>query len=135
MSDLPWYKDGLNFKCTGCGNCCTGAPGYVWLTIEEAKAIAGHLNMAWDEFAKKYLRTVKGRLSLKELLPNYDCVFLKDKKCTVYEVRPKQCRTFPYWPQNMKSRQAWDACAKECEGINKDAPLVTYEEIVKAGKG
>ena len=21
----PWYKDGLRFKCTGCGDCCTGA--------------------------------------------------------------------------------------------------------------
>ena len=26
----PWYRDGLRFQCTQCGNCCTGDPGVVW---------------------------------------------------------------------------------------------------------
>ncbi|MCH7752933.1 MAG: YkgJ family cysteine cluster protein, partial [Planctomycetes bacterium] len=39
----PWYQDGLRFKCTGCGNCCTGSPGYVWVNQAEINALAAHL--------------------------------------------------------------------------------------------
>ena len=40
----PWYADGLQFTCTQCGDCCTGDPGVVWVTDEELKAIADHLD-------------------------------------------------------------------------------------------
>ena len=29
----PWYQDGLQFRCTRCGNCCTGAPGYGGISL------------------------------------------------------------------------------------------------------
>jgi Fe-S-cluster containining protein len=40
MADKPWYKEGLRFKCTACGDCCTGAPGFVWVNKEEMEALA-----------------------------------------------------------------------------------------------
>ncbi len=43
MSQQPWYQDGLKFRCTGCGDCCTGAPGYVWVNKEEIAALAVYL--------------------------------------------------------------------------------------------
>jgi len=43
--EKPWYQDGLRFKCTGCGQCCTGSPGYVWVSPEEAEAMAKHLKI------------------------------------------------------------------------------------------
>ena len=61
---MSWYKDGLKFKCTGCGQCCTGAPGYVWLSPEEVDAIAAHLNISKEKFLQTYTRTVFGRPSL-----------------------------------------------------------------------
>ena len=39
-SDSLWYKDGLAFTCTQCGNCCTGGPGYVWLSDAEIDRFA-----------------------------------------------------------------------------------------------
>ena len=39
----PWYADGLNFTCTQCGNCCTGGPGFVWISREEIVRLAAHL--------------------------------------------------------------------------------------------
>ena len=39
----PWYKDGLQFTCTQCGDCCTGAPGVVWVTDDELREIADYL--------------------------------------------------------------------------------------------
>lgn len=130
MDDI-WYKKGLNFKCTGCGRCCSGAPGYVWVSEEEINEMATHLKMDLDQFVKKYIRIVGDRVSLIErrLGPDFECVFLKGKQCMIYEVRPKQCKTFPWWPQNLESKKAWDEVALECEGINPLAPLIPLEII------
>ena len=42
--DGPWYRYGLSFECTQCGNCCTGGPGFVWVEEEEIRAIADFLD-------------------------------------------------------------------------------------------
>ncbi|MBS0654184.1 MAG: YkgJ family cysteine cluster protein [Verrucomicrobia bacterium] len=127
---FPWYKGGLRFKCTGCGKCCTGFPGYVWVTEEEMAAMASLLNISVDLFKRRYTRIREGRYSLTEKVSqNYDCVFLKDKKCLVYEARPKQCRTFPWWEENLESEESWKCASQGCEGISEEAPLVPYDEI------
>lgn len=132
MKKLPWYKDGLSFKCTGCGACCTGSPGYVWVSEEEMKEMAEFLKISLPEFIKQYTRQVHGRYSLLEDRKTYDCIFLKGKQCTLYNARPKQCRTYPWWPENLESREAWNEEGKRCEGINHpEASLVPFAEIVK----
>lgn len=127
---LPlWYEKGLKFKCTGCGACCSKEPGYVWLTEKDIETAATHLNLSRNEFLKKYTRNVSGRYSLIEH-PNYDCIFLKENRCSIYLSRPKQCRTFPFWEGNLESRDTWNEAALGCEGINhKDAKLLSIEEI------
>lgn len=129
QDDEPWYANGLRFECTGCGQCCTGAPGYIWVDEQEIQQIAAFLKLSLEEFSRRYLRRVKGRLSLLELPKTYDCIFLKDKKCQIYPVRPTQCRTFPWWPQNLKSEKEWKEAARYCEGICPDAPVVPLETI------
>lgn len=127
--EKPWYAEGLKFKCTECGQCCTGAPGYAWVTDEEIEAIAAYLNMTVKEFGKKYLRLVNGRYSLLEKKVSFDCIFLKDKKCQIYPVRPSQCRTFPWWVHNLATPEHWKEAAKFCEGICDDAPVVPLSVI------
>ena len=133
MTENPWYASGLRFKCTECGQCCTGAPGYIWITDEEAKTISDHLAISLDEFFANYTYTVGSRRSLKELPDrNYDCIFLNGKKCQIYSLRPKQCRTFPWWLQNLESEEEWKETAKHCEGIDHpDAPLISLDSIRK----
>ena len=127
---FPWYKGGLHFKCTGCGKCCTGPPGYVWITDEEIAAAATLLNISVELFKRKYTRKRDNRYCLTEKKSqNNDCVFLKEKKCLIYEARPEQCRTFPWWPENLKSEESWKCAAESCEGITDEAPLVPYSEI------
>ena len=131
---LPWYQEGLNFKCTECGKCCTGAPGFVWVTEAEMETLATQLNLSLAVFKRKYTRQRDNRYSLTERIsPNgeHDCVFLKDRKCTVYQARPKQCRTYPWWKENLKSPESWKLAAEECEGINLQAPLIPYADIKK----
>ena len=131
---LPWYKEGLRFKCTGCGRCCTGGPGYVWLEDEDIVRLSKALRLSPEDFVRQYVRRIGERLSLKEVKRGeaFDCIFLEGKQCRVYQDRPTQCRKYPWWPQNLENEAAWQEAAVECEGINHPAaPLVTFEEIEK----
>ena len=134
----PWYKQGLKFTCTTCGNCCTGGPGYVWITDDEIAKLAAHLKLTPEETFDKYCRRLFGKISLNEVKGvggGYDCVFLKEVKpprsarngnvivqakrvCGVYEARPLQCRTWPFWPENLEDKPAWDHETRKCPGMN-----------------
>lgn len=128
-SDSNWYSEGLPFKCTECGKCCGGTPGYVWVNETEMEAMASFLKISLKEFMCKYTRRIGQRYSLLESKKTFDCVFLKDKKCQVYGARPTQCRTYPWWPQNLTTPEAWQETAQHCEGINPSAPLIACETI------
>lgn len=133
MSSKRWYREGLSFSCTRCGDCCTGAPGYVWVEREEIEALAGFLGLSIDKFGERYLRKVSGRYCLVEK-PGGDCVFF-DGGCTVYPARPTQCRTFPFWRSHLKSQRAWDEVAGECPGIGQGKLYRVEEiEIMKRGE-
>ncbi len=114
----PWYKDGLRFQCTQCGDCCTGAPGYVWVNKKEIAALAEAAGIDdIDQFERLYVRKIGIRKSLKEF-PNGDCVFFEtdSRRCQVYTARPRQCRTWPFWTSNLKSPEAWQQTCEVCPG-------------------
>jgi hypothetical protein len=91
-----------------------------------------HFHSTEEEFKRRYTRIVEGQLCLVDLPGSADCVFLKEKRCSVYESRPVQCRTFPWWLHNLQTPKQWKEAAKDCEGINHpDAPLVSSEQISK----
>ncbi len=119
----PWYADGLRFACTRCGNCCSGAPGYVWVSDEEIARIAARLDMTPAEFEERHVRRAGRGKSLLEW-PNGDCEFLEryddgTTGCRIHTVRPVQCRTWPFWKSNLRSARAWEAAARGCPGINQ----------------
>jgi Fe-S-cluster containining protein len=133
MSSKPWYREGLSFSCTRCGDCCTGAPGYVWVEREEIEELAKFLGLSPGKFGERYLRKVGRRYSLLEK-PGGDCIFF-DKGCTVYPARPVQCRTFPFWRSHLKSQRAWDEIAGECPGIGQGKFYAASDiEIIRRGK-
>ncbi len=123
--NVPWFDEGLRFKCTGCGKCCTGAPGYVFLSEPDIKKLSTHFNLSVEDFCRQYTRLVDGKSALLDRPGSEDCLFLKNKQCTVYEARPTQCRTFPWWIHNIEDPEGWESAATRCEGINHpDAPIV-----------
>ena len=128
----PWYREGLQFTCTGCGDCCTGNPGYVWVGRAEIEALARFLGLSVDDFGKRYLRKVGSRHSLIEK-PNGDCVFY-DRGCTVYPARPAPCRSFPFWGEYLECRKAGEDVAAECPGMNR-GKLYTLEKIRSVRRG
>lgn len=129
-----WYKEGLRFGCRQCGSCCTGEEGYVWVTEEEITKLAIALKIPRVHFEEAMVYKVAGtKKSLRER-PNGDCVLLTPGtgKCMVYEDRPVQCRTWPFWPQNIDSEKSWKQTAKFCRGCNnRKGRLYTAEEITE----
>ena len=107
MNETLMEKEGYSYKfkpseCEACGgHCCTGASGYIWAKYPEIEKMAAFVNLSVEDFATMYLRKVKHRYSLIEKKlseENYACVFFDEemKRCSIYEVRPLQCRTFPF---------------------------------------
>jgi len=127
-TEQPWYADGLQFTCTQCGDCCTGAPGYVWITDAELEAIAKFLGQSVAEVRDLHSRTARGKRTLREK-SNGDCVFFDRKKgCTIYSVRPAQCRTWPFWDSNVETPEDWKRTCENCPGSGK-GELIPVEEI------
>jgi Fe-S-cluster containining protein len=120
MKTECWYKDGLRFECQRCGNCCTGFSGTVRVSDAEIVALAHRLGITEAEFRKQYTRIVGGgAISLIEK-KNTDCIFFeRERGCTVYEDRPRQCRTWPFWRYNVFSPGHWKREAKRCPGMNR----------------
>src|SRR5579864_5938653 len=127
----PWYEGGLAFECTRCGACCRGAPGYVWVDEEEIARLAAFCNEPVEQFEQKYVRQVGSRYSLLEK-PGGDCVFWDQTRgCTVYQARPVQCQTWPFWPENVATPDAWERVRKVCTGSGH-GQLFSLEEIEAA---
>jgi len=133
-----WYAAGLHFECTGCGACCSGPEeGYVWIKKKEVEMLADFLGITPQQVHEKYLRRIVVRHSLVENPTTKDCIFLKEnggkKHCEIYEVRPNQCRTWPFWSSNLLSPAMWNSAGVTCPGINRGR-LYTFEEIEKLRK-
>ena len=126
----PWYRDGLRFRCTRCGHCCTGAPGDVWVNEEELAAIAELIGEPVAEVEAMYTRQARRGLSLREKV-NGDCVFYdRGRGCTIYPVRPRQCRTWPFWESNVARPETWDRTCAICPGSGQ-GELIPAEEITR----
>ncbi len=117
-----WYQAGLRFECSQCGNCCGGAPGYVWVTRDDVKKISEFLGKKDGQLDKSQIRRVGLRHSLTEK-PGGDCIFLKRENgksmCGIYPVRPIQCRTWPFWGGNLKSPDSWNEASIGCPGMGE----------------
>lgn len=118
---------GLRFGCTMCGNCCSGPEGYVLVSDGEAELLARELGIDRDRFLSEYTcQTREGRSLLeRETSHGKDCIFLDRTTvpgkaiCGVYEARPAQCRTWPFWPSVVESENAWRLAGRVCPGIGK----------------
>jgi Fe-S-cluster containining protein len=117
----PFYSKGLQFECLNCGRCCTGFPGYVYLSERDIERAAGFLRLRREEFIARFTRVVtvfhERRLSLTER-SNFDCDFWKDG-CTIYPARPFQCGAFPFWKRHLVSRREWEKTTSLCGGIDR----------------
>ena len=117
-----FYENGLRFQCTRCSKCCRLTPGFVFLSADDLKGIAGIIKLSTEEVVSRYCRVINiggfKRLSLIEK-SNYDCIFWEDTGCRIYAGRPLQCRSYPFWQSNLESIEAWENVSAKCPGTGK----------------
>ena len=130
--DKKNFKKGINFKCQGSSNCCVsrGSYGYVYLSKKDLIKIAKYLNVSINLFKKKYCEYSDGYLHLKEININGNCQFLENKKCSIYTARPMQCRTWPFWKENMNIKKWNEELINFCPGIG-NGRLISSSMIKK----
>ncbi len=106
------------FKCTGCGTCCRWS-GSVLLTDSDIAQIAAHLGLTEQELIDHHTRLAPNRIQLALLDKEDDsCAFLTGDRCSIYEARPAQCRSFPFaWsvPEGCPALDALSARQKNIE--------------------
>ncbi len=97
---------------------------------KRSSPLAEKVGLSPEEFEQRYVRSVGVRKSLAEY-ENGDCVFFdgKSRRCTVYEARPRQCRTWPFWESNVRTPHAWQQTCEVCPGSGK-GKLVPVDEIL-----
>lgn len=116
-----WYSEGIQFECQGSGKCCAshGEFGYVYFTNSDLKRVAKTMNISVTKFKELYATQVDKIWALKENPKGPDCIFLKKNRCEIYEGRPTQCRTWPFWPEVMNAKSWKKSVEAFCPGINK----------------
>jgi Fe-S-cluster containining protein len=130
---METLKRDLRFECQKCGYCCRHEPGYVFLTASDLKKLTGFLGMRPDEFLASKCRRIEFPTGAKWSLlekDNNDCVFWESGGCSVYEARPLQCRTYPFWSSVIRNEQSWEEESRSCPGINK-GPLISSDKYRK----
>lgn len=105
----------------------------VELSPAEPEAIRRFLGLSARWFRRRYLtRDGSDGLGIR-LGADGRCPFLgPDMRCTIYPVRPVQCRTYPWWPELVERRGDWQAESRRCEGMNRGAvvPVVRIERAL-----
>ncbi len=113
-----FYDNGLRFTCTSCGECCRLPGGKVRISQEEIESVSRFFSMDQEFFLKQYAVHGEKGWALEDE-SHYACIFLQDNRCSIYDVRPLQCRTFPFWPENLKSAYRWKQLKSFCSGIDQ----------------
>ncbi len=109
----------FSFDCTKCGKCCTGR-GNVYFSIQDMQNLKKFLNLnleEWKFFVSKVFSFRRNGYFIHKTYTK--CYFLdENKKCTIYPIRPLQCRTFPFWPFHFKSKNHLLTLVNNCPGSN-----------------
>lgn len=127
----PWYRDGIRFSCRRCGECCRTEPGseaYVYLSGDDIRRLAAALGISEERFRNEWTEVRRGQRILRD--PDKDCPFLRPDGCAVYEARPMQCRTWPFWECCLTERGWREKVLPYCPGARAgDGRLYRFEEI------
>jgi Fe-S-cluster containining protein len=129
----PWWAGGVRFECQGSGRCCVsrGEYGYVYMTLADRQRAAKAVGLATGAFTRAYCAKTEGSFHLRDGA-GPECLFLEGgNRCGIYQGRPTQCRTWPFWPEVM-SPKAWKADVEAyCPGVGKGR-LWKKEDIERA---
>lgn len=103
----------------------------MWVTLREVQRIASLLGASVAYMTRRYTRTIGRRRSLRGVRSGA-CVFydVATKGCRIHDEKPRQCRSFPFWPSNLRDEESWLVAGKSCEGVGV-GELIGEDEITR----
>ncbi|MFQ5671876.1 MAG: YkgJ family cysteine cluster protein [Nitrospinales bacterium] len=111
-----WEREPVRFECQPqCFKCCL-KPGIVCFSDADIRRAATFLQCSTTEFKSEYL-VKEGDLWLIDVTEDQPCPFLTLQGCRIHESKPTQCKTYPFWEENLESRNLWKLTALFCPGI------------------
>ncbi|RAP32665.1 hypothetical protein DID77_04295 [Candidatus Marinamargulisbacteria bacterium SCGC AG-439-L15] len=130
---ISHYKDQIlnAFECQQTGNCCR-ADGYVYANAKEIERMATHLEIDVSTFMARYVKTENGWTLISDLSHRPTCFLREDGGCGIYEVRPKQCRTYPNWPELWTSKEALMKETLLCKGLRRAVEMTLGQSGVES---
>jgi len=137
MSDRrtrPWWSKGLRFTCLpDCGRCCDEPDGIVFLSLSDAQRLAEHHDLDVDAWVKRDCVTSSdGRHILRTREHDRICIYLgDDMRCTVYSAKPDQCSAFPWWTENLATKEGWADTKELCPGIDHPTAIVVEQDTIR----
>lgn len=85
-----------HLDCLDCAGCCKGLPPIINHT--DSQRIAKHLGLSITNFQQLYLTVDEDNDTVLRQTP---CPFLlENNHCSIYEFRPKACRSYPHTEEN-----------------------------------
>ena len=95
LDRLVWRQLGevaRQIDCCACANCCRVMSPQ--LSARDIRRLADHLGIQKAQLINDYLRPSdeKGKYALAQT----PCRFLHEQRCSVYDARPDDCRSFPH---------------------------------------
>ena len=126
------YSKGMRFQCQKSSNCCVsrGSYGFVYLSKKDILRLSIYTDLSIKDFIKLYCEKTYGFVHFKERRKNSECQFLEKKRCSIYKARPTQCRTWPFWSENMKTKIWNEEIRSFCPGIGK-GKIIQQSQIEK----
>lgn len=130
-----WYRNGLRFSCQQCGQCCWDKGEYTQVYVEgdDLRRMAAYLDLYPDAFYKRFAKRSEGFDVLRSR--GGACILLRGGRCRVYPVRPRQCRTWPFWVENLRRHVWYGEVRKRCPGVGKGRKydVDEIEKILSSG--
>jgi len=131
-NEQAWYASKpLRFTCTRCGYCCR-RPGEVLLGEAEAERIAERLcgpGHGPDALTDRLWRRAGSRTWRIVVHEGQACPLLGPDGCTVNDIKPIQCATYPFWSEIVATRWSWLSERRACEGIGHGEDLYDVVEV------
>jgi len=118
------------FQCQNSGNCCR-ADGIVVASPQEVEKMATLLKLDISTFLNRYTKRKNGWTIIADKNFRQNCFLDHCNKCSIYDARPKACRTYPNWDYIWKSDEVLLREAAQCKGLNQAIESVQIENVQK----
>jgi len=125
MSEYERCDRKVTFECQRCGRCCTDF--FVNLGYNDLLLLKDKASLQGKVVNATAMNKITGKEETRLSLP-YPCPFFDagNKKCAIYEFRPKTCRIFPFFARNEKAGVVY-FYESGCPGVGKGGRLDLFE--------